>query len=71
MRPLKSQMFGAAVSRGRGITSPTWKFPAVLAAVHLLVACRSVHDPYTTFQVTKTPLEGLPLHHDRHNKGKS
>ena len=27
MRPLKSQMFGAAVSRGRGITSPTWKFP--------------------------------------------
>ena len=71
VRPLKSQMFGAAVSRGRGITSPTWKFPALLTAVHLLAACRSVHDPYTTFQVTETPLEGLPLHHDRHNKGKS
>ena len=62
---------GPAVSRGRGITSPTWKFPALLTAVHLLAACRSVHDPYTTFQVTETPLEGLPLHHDRHNKGKS
>ena len=71
MRPLKSQMFGAAVSRGRGITSPTWKCPAVLAAVHLLAACRSVHDTYTTFQVTETPLEGLPLNHDRQNKGKS
>ena len=45
MRPLKSQMFGAAVSRGRGIISPTWKFPVVLAAVHLLAACRSVRDP--------------------------
>ena len=58
VRPLKSQMFGAAVSGGRGITSPTWKFPAVLAAVHLLAACRSVHDPYATFQVIETPLEG-------------
>ena len=62
MRPLKSQMFGAAASKGRGITSLTWKFPAVLAAVHLLAACRVVHDPYTTFQVNETPLEGLPLH---------
>ena len=58
VRPLKSQMFGAAVSRGRGITSPTWKFPVLLAAVHLLAACRDVHDPYTTFQVTETPPGG-------------
>ena len=70
-RPVKSQMFGAAVSRGRGITSPTWKFPVLVSAVHLLAACRAVQDPYTTFQVTETPLEGLPLHHDRHNKGLS
>ena len=59
VRPLKSQNFGAAISRGRRITSPVWRFPAHLTAVLLLAACRDAHDLYTTSQVNETPPVGM------------
>ena len=71
----RSELYGACVRRGHGITTSCTARPEVLAALLRLASSRPlsrVNYPFACIQVTVSkPEEGLPAHKDKLNLGKS